>query len=68
MMYFRDFPMILGESGKYEIHPPKLCASLRKWEGTGSRVLHRESSVEDAVARSGPYRFASSPEFLRRDR
>ena len=27
-MDFRDFPMILGKSGKYEIHPPKLCASL----------------------------------------
>ena len=25
---FKDFPMFLGKSGKYEIHPPKLCASL----------------------------------------
>ena len=27
-MDFRDFPRMLGKSGKYEIHPPKLCASL----------------------------------------
>ena len=27
-MDFHDFPMILGKSGKYENHPPKLCASL----------------------------------------
>ena len=27
-MDFHDFPRILGKSGKYEIHPPKLCASL----------------------------------------
>ena len=26
-MEFQDFPMILGKSGRYEIHPPKLCAS-----------------------------------------
>ena len=29
-MEFKDFAMILGKSGKYEIHPPKLCASLIK--------------------------------------
>ena len=29
-MDFRDFPMILGKSGKYEIHPPKLCAGLQE--------------------------------------
>ena len=28
IMDLRDFPHILGKSGKYEIHPPKLCASL----------------------------------------
>ena len=27
-MDFHDFPMILGKSGKYEIQPPELCASL----------------------------------------
>jgi len=27
-MDFHDFPMFLGKSGKFEIHPPKLCASL----------------------------------------
>ena len=27
-MDFRDFPKIIGKSGKYEIHPPKLCAPL----------------------------------------
>ena len=27
-MEFKDFPRFLGKSGKYEIHPPKLCASL----------------------------------------
>ena len=28
IMDFRDFPTILGNSGKYEIHPPKFCAGL----------------------------------------
>ena len=27
-MEFQDFPMFLGKSGKYEIHPPKLCAGI----------------------------------------
>ena len=27
-MDFHDYPMILGKSGKYEIHPPKLCAGI----------------------------------------
>ena len=27
-MQFQDFPIILGKSWRYEIHPPKLCASL----------------------------------------
>ena len=32
-MEFQDFPMFLGKSGKYEIHPPKLCASLGHTRG-----------------------------------
>ena len=27
---FKDFPRFLGKSGKYEIHPPKLCAGIEK--------------------------------------
>ena len=33
-MESKDFPMFLGKSGKYEIHPPKLCASLT-WREEG---------------------------------
>ena len=29
-MDFHDFPRFLGKSEKYEIHPPKLCASLAR--------------------------------------
>ena len=36
-MIFHDFPMFPGKSGKYEIHPPKLCASIlghvAEWKG-----------------------------------
>ena len=28
IMEFHDFPRFLRKSGKYEIHPPKLCAGL----------------------------------------
>ena len=38
-MEFQDFPTFLGKSGKYEIHPPKLCASLVATKVLGERRL-----------------------------
>ena len=35
IMEFKDFPMFLGKSGKYEIHPPKLCAGMHLSTVTG---------------------------------
>ena len=38
--------MILGKSGKYEIHPPKLCASLvlsRDHPSMTTNVLYRKA-------------------------
>ena len=34
-MEFQDFPMFLGKSGKYEIHPPKLCAGIDRTTASG---------------------------------
>ena len=42
-MEFKDFPMFLGKSGKYEIHPPKLCASL------GGTIRYVGPMVEEAA-------------------
>ena len=35
-MEFNDFPMFLGKSGKYEIHPPKLCAGIGRTKAAES--------------------------------
>ena len=40
IMDFRDFPHILGKSGKYESHPPKFCPSLG--EAHTARAAARE--------------------------
>ena len=45
-MDFRDFPKILGKSGKSEIHPPKFCA------GQVLRYAH-EALLPAAQARDG---------------
>ena len=47
MMEFQDFPMILGKSGKHEIHPPKLCAGLpgAARAGSGAVVATRPPSA-----------------------
>ena len=54
-MDFRDFPMILGKSGKYEIHPPKLCAGLV------AEVPGREDHVDHAHRGRGGVREAALP-------
>ena len=47
-MDFHDFPMILGKSGKYEIHPPKLCASpFRTFPGMCGGGAHAREFAED---------------------
>ena len=46
-MNFRDFPMILGKFGKYEIHPPKLCASLAGQNGGKLDDVEVETPVSD---------------------
>ena len=54
-MGFRDFPMILGKSGKYEIHPPKLCAgivqcgSLKTTNMPAASVIEKQSQVASVV-------------------
>ena len=35
-MDFHDFPRILGKSGVYLIHPPKICAGLCASEGASA--------------------------------
>ena len=37
-MDFHDFPVVLGKSGKYENHPPKLCAGRGAGDGAGGAV------------------------------
>ena len=37
-MDFRDFPRFPGKSGKYEIHPPKLCAGLDHGMSCGLQI------------------------------
>ena len=46
-MDFHDFLMFLGKSGKFEIHPPKLCASLGP---NVSGVLRRISATSKELA------------------
>ena len=51
IMDFRDFPMFLGKSGKYKIHPPKLCAgivqcgSLKTTSMPAASVIEKQSQV-----------------------
>ena len=59
-MEFQDFPRILGKSGKYEIHPPKLCASLpvpalRAFLGkeTNSNIGEGAAAALDSIAAHG---------------
>ena len=47
-MDFHDFPLFLGKSGKYESHPPKLCAGLSQ---TVSRPSSTASTIEISARR-----------------
>ena len=58
-MEFQDFPRFLGNSGKYELHPPKLCAGLLPSattavrRGLGKRAIARSEvtlAMEAGVA------------------
>ena len=48
-MDFHDFPTILGRSGKYEIHPPKLCASLARYTNSDTPASGVPSRLGEIV-------------------
>merc|ERR1719263_171336 len=56
-MAFQDFPRFPGKSGRYEIHPPKLCASLPRCVAAEDEGMQAAPRCAEICVRCGSATF-----------